>query len=1023
MATAPATGSCKVVLAATIAKSLLVEINDGLKQTTRKPILHGFLANKDPAARMYADWTAKTCRENGFDFQLREVDREDLEDELRTANHDKAVDGVIVYYPVFDSARDRTLQWTVSLNKDVEGLSPQLISNMYQNVRFLDPPHNTQKSILPCTPLAIVKILEHLHIYNTILDYGQRLFGRRITVINRSEVVGRPLAALLANDGAEVYSADITGIQRFSRGTGLRKQKHDVQDMDGWKLEDCLAVSDVVISGVPGDNFKVPTALVREGAVCINFSKFQSRHQGKSFDLCACHWQDNITLQVQRAMSQHDKDHPTMTPSKKRTHDELVEVDTAAEQPATERPDVKRARIGSDENDGDNPTASDQDGWQVVKRKKGDHKRANDRRAHVYPSITHSHHSRLQTVVRLADMQNLVLYILTDGPNPQWCSVKHRSEIRKVVVLMVPGLESGMFGGDILLPTNDHSDDTSNRPDNKTTEADEAETAENQRKGYSSPDDFYPTALSERRLPAPLQPLAKIFEHLWPLKTPGDDRYAKLHSPLNALMSVPIAKPTKKSGKGASAPIEKDKRQDNRVSITELLASTQDLMLQDFVLHPACFDGDEAAAQSYQETRDANKTSVSHGWRDTPNISTLADGEVPDNKIEKGASTAGRHILAIDCEMCITSRPGEQPVVSSLTRMTVIDWDGEIVLDELVKPADPITNYVTAYSGITAKMLENVTTTLQEAQQMLLDKITPQTILVGHSLESDLAALRIAHPFIADTALLYPHPRGPPLKSSLKYLAQKYLSRNIQSGHGSTGHDSIEDARASLDLVKQKCQKGKLWGTSDSSSESIFARLSRSSRSKRFKIHPDAEDEPLLGAVVDWGDPSRGFGGQAKVAIGCKSDSDVVNGVKDATSGGASNCPADGVDFVWARLRELEAYRGWWSSSKTKDVDALRLATLDTDDELKLGDVVLKTVSRIQEIWDALPPCTAFIVYSGSGDPRKHAQLQEQKQKHKEEYAVKKWDEISVTWTDAEESRLRRACESARKGIGFVAVK
>lgn len=41
--------------------------------------------------------------------------------------------------------------------------------------------------------------------YNTFLDYGKRLFGRRITVINRSEVVGRPLAALLANDGAEVY--------------------------------------------------------------------------------------------------------------------------------------------------------------------------------------------------------------------------------------------------------------------------------------------------------------------------------------------------------------------------------------------------------------------------------------------------------------------------------------------------------------------------------------------------------------------------------------------------------------------------------------------------------------------------------------------------------------------------------------------------------------------------------------------------------------------------------------------------
>ena len=209
---------------------------------------------------------------SGFEFILREVDREDLEDSLRVANTDADVDGIIVYYPVFDSRRDQTLQWTVSMYKDVEGLSPQLISNMYQNLRFLDPPNNTQKSILPCTPLAIIKTLEYLQIYNTILDYGKRLFGRRITVINRSEVVGRPLAALLANDGAEVYSVDVAGVQHFSRGSGLKKQRHDVQDMDGWGLEQCLPISDVVISGVPGDKYKVPTHLIREGAVCINFS-------------------------------------------------------------------------------------------------------------------------------------------------------------------------------------------------------------------------------------------------------------------------------------------------------------------------------------------------------------------------------------------------------------------------------------------------------------------------------------------------------------------------------------------------------------------------------------------------------------------------------------------------------------------------------------------------------------------------------------------------------------------------------
>lgn len=142
---------------------------------------------------------------------------------------------------------------------------------MYQNIRFLDS-HNQKKSILPCTPLAVIKILEYLRIYNTFLPYGNRLHGRTITVINRSEVVGRPLAALLANDGACVYSVDINDVQQFHRGQGLRKRRHEVLEKPGWTLEDCLPLSDVVISGVPGDKYKVPLNLVRDGAVCINFS-------------------------------------------------------------------------------------------------------------------------------------------------------------------------------------------------------------------------------------------------------------------------------------------------------------------------------------------------------------------------------------------------------------------------------------------------------------------------------------------------------------------------------------------------------------------------------------------------------------------------------------------------------------------------------------------------------------------------------------------------------------------------------
>ncbi|KAF2648341.1 NAD(P)-binding protein [Lophiostoma macrostomum CBS 122681] len=263
--------NCKVVLANNIAKSLLEEVHEGLKNIDRKPLLVGFLSSSDPAARVYAEWTGKTCNENGFTFELRETDRELLEDALLDANTDPAVDGIIVYYPIFGSRQDQYLQQIVSLSKDVEGLSHRYIFNMYQNIRFLDP-HNTKKSILPCTPLAVIKILEYLRIYNTILPYGNRLHGRTITVINRSEVVGRPLAALLANDGARVYSVDVNDVQEFTRGEGLRKRRHEVVEKPGWTLENCLPLSDVVVSGVPGEQYKVPVNLLRDGAVCINFS-------------------------------------------------------------------------------------------------------------------------------------------------------------------------------------------------------------------------------------------------------------------------------------------------------------------------------------------------------------------------------------------------------------------------------------------------------------------------------------------------------------------------------------------------------------------------------------------------------------------------------------------------------------------------------------------------------------------------------------------------------------------------------
>ncbi|KAI8929867.1 hypothetical protein BC831DRAFT_442413 [Entophlyctis helioformis] len=266
--------ACKVVQASEVATSFINELTKNIELLPVKPLLVGFLANDDPAARKYAEWTAKTCQETGIQFELRECKRTELEDRIVEANDDDKVHGIMVYYPVFNGTQDQYIQNTVSLTKDVEGLCHKYRYNMYHNVRYLDKAE-TQKCIIPCTPLAMVKILEYIGVYNSILPYGNRLHGRIITIVNRSEVVGRPLACLLANDGAKVFSVDEFGIMEFHRGEGIQLKKHEVFETKA-TLAEALAKSDVVITGVPSPKYKLDTSLLKDGVIAINFSTFKN---------------------------------------------------------------------------------------------------------------------------------------------------------------------------------------------------------------------------------------------------------------------------------------------------------------------------------------------------------------------------------------------------------------------------------------------------------------------------------------------------------------------------------------------------------------------------------------------------------------------------------------------------------------------------------------------------------------------------------------------------------------------------
>lgn len=156
-------------------------------------------------------------------------------------------------------------------------------------------------------------------------------------------------------------------------------------------------------------------------------------------------------------------------------------------------------------------------------------------------------------------------------------------------------------------------------------------------------------------------------------------------------------------------------------------------------------------------------------------------------------------IYALDCEMSYTTYGLE------LTRVTVVDTDMQVVYDTFVKPDNEIVDYNTRFSGVTEADLTDTSISLRDVQAVLLSMFSADTILIGHSLESDLLALKVIHSTVVDTSVLFPHRLGLPYKRSLRNLMADYLRQIIQDNVD--GHSSSEDASACMHLVIWKIRE------------------------------------------------------------------------------------------------------------------------------------------------------------------------------------------------------------------------
>jgi len=149
-------------------------------------------------------------------------------------------------------------------------------------------------------------------------------------------------------------------------------------------------------------------------------------------------------------------------------------------------------------------------------------------------------------------------------------------------------------------------------------------------------------------------------------------------------------------------------------------------------------------------------------------------------------------LVCIDCEMIETSNGDE------VARLSIVDDEGNLLLNEYFSPMGEVKDLRTQFSGIKSEDISNAKLTAADSYKCLQRFASKQTIIAGHSLENDLRALKVIHSRCIDTALMFNSEFISHKKPSLTHLVGKYMKTQFRSN----GHDSIEDAAAVAGLIK-----------------------------------------------------------------------------------------------------------------------------------------------------------------------------------------------------------------------------
>ncbi|XP_057974924.1 small RNA degrading nuclease 1 isoform X2 [Malania oleifera] len=172
------------------------------------------------------------------------------------------------------------------------------------------------------------------------------------------------------------------------------------------------------------------------------------------------------------------------------------------------------------------------------------------------------------------------------------------------------------------------------------------------------------------------------------------------------------------------------------------------------------------------------------------------------NLNKKSKARRSTEMVAIDCEMVLCEDGSE-----ALVRVCVVDRNLQVKLHEFVKPNKGVADYRTKITGVTAKDLDGVTCSLVDIQKSMKKILSHGTILVGHSLNNDLQALRIDHAKVIDTSLIFKYWDQPlSRRPSLYDLCKSVLGYEVRKKDAP--HNCLDDARAAMRLALAKIERG-----------------------------------------------------------------------------------------------------------------------------------------------------------------------------------------------------------------------